>query len=54
MQLDLADLLVEDIEVMRLAPGLTLESLSGGQAMLETGASSISATVLLCSCCCCC
>jgi hypothetical protein len=54
MQLDLADLSVEDIEILRLAPELGLESLSSGQAMIETGASSISTSILLCSCCCCC
>ncbi|GIH05370.1 hypothetical protein Rhe02_34370 [Rhizocola hellebori] len=54
MKLDLADLLVEDIEVMRLAPELALESLSAGQAMIETGGSSISVGIVLCSCCCCC
>lgn len=55
MNLDLSDLLIEDIEVT-LQPNseLTLESLPGVHAMLETGGSSLSTGIVLCSCCCCC
>jgi hypothetical protein len=54
VKLDLSDRLVEDIEIMDLASELALESLSGGHAMTESGASVLGAAVFLCSCCCCC
>lgn len=55
VNLDLSDLLIEDIEVTQQHNSeLTLESLPGVHAMLETGGSSVSTGIVLCSCCCCC
>jgi hypothetical protein len=54
LALDLHDLAVERIEITGDPGGVSLESLMGGQAMTELGASIL--PVFCCSCCvpCCC
>ncbi|MFB6437819.1 hypothetical protein ACFCVY_13710 [Streptomyces sp. NPDC056411] len=54
--LDLADLNVDDLDILPASPGESLETVNVGHAMVEIGASNCTSRgtpASCCSCCCC-